>query len=129
MKFSVPSRFSAASDWSNFHRLAQKPPDIAMTEIETMTRALSQQCTVSHGNSNNGNNKVMGGRRVSKEEAPLKNFRSRTESVTSNTSENGQKQVSLTPCYSNKFEWERVFSNQMNIWLVMRPMNQSREPF
>jgi len=66
-----------------------------MTEIDTMTRALSQQCSVSNGNSNNGNNKLMGGRRVSKEEAPLKNFRSRTESVTSNTSENGQKQPSL----------------------------------
>jgi hypothetical protein len=49
------------------------------------------------GNNNNGSKtgNGTGSRRLSKDDQPLKNFRSRTESVTSNTSENGQKQPSL----------------------------------
>ena len=60
-----------------------------------MTRAMGTKLALNHNN-NNGANKNQG-RKMSKNEVeinqPLKTFRSRTESVTSTTSENGQKQV------------------------------------
>ena len=60
-----------------------------------MTRAMGTKLALNHNN-NNGANKNQG-RKMSKNEIeinqPLKTFRSRTESVTSTTSENGQKQV------------------------------------
>ena len=63
--------------------------------MEEMTRAMGNKLALNHNN-NNGANKNQG-RKMSKNEIeinqPLKTFRSRTESVTSTTSENGQKQV------------------------------------
>jgi len=65
--------------------------------MEEMTRAMGTKLALNHNN-NNGANKNQG-RKMSKNEIeinqPLKTFRSRTESVTSTTSENGQKQPSL----------------------------------
>jgi hypothetical protein len=62
-----------------------------------MTGDLNKTALIAANNNNMaGSNKTgngAGSRRLSKDDQPLKQFRSRTESITSNTSENGQKQV------------------------------------
>lgn len=65
-----------------------------------MTEELNKPTFATGNNNNNMTGSKTGSgtgssRRLSKDDQPLKNFRSRTESVTSNTSENGQKQPSL----------------------------------
>jgi hypothetical protein len=64
-----------------------------------MTGDLNKTALIAANNNNmTGSHKTgngAGSRRLSKDDQPLKQFRSRTESITSNTSENGQKQPSL----------------------------------
>ena len=71
--------------------------------MEEVTRAMGTKLALNHNNNNGATNNNKG-RKMSKNELemnqPLKTFRSRTESVTSTTSENGQKQVHniIYPC-------------------------------
>ena len=87
-----------------------------------MTRAMGTKLALNHNN-NNGANKNHG-RKMSKNEIeinqPLKTFRSRTESVTSTTSENGQKQVfTCLQFFLLVFKLEFIFAFQSSFQMFV----------